>query len=192
MKTLSTVLAAALLTMSIVTPAGASQDNPQRIEKADLSGLHDFDFLVGEWRVQHRRLKERLANSHEWQDFDGTCRNLPLMDGWGNVDENKINLPGDSYRGVGLRSYDPKTGQWAIWWVDSRSPHGAVDPPVKGTFAHGVGTFYADDTLRGTPIRVRFTWSKITATSARWEQAFSPDGGKTWEVNWTMEFRRVS
>jgi len=74
MKTLSTVLAAALLTMSIVTPAGASQDNPQRIEKADLSGLHDFDFLVGEWRVQHRRLKERLANSHEWQDFDATCR----------------------------------------------------------------------------------------------------------------------
>jgi hypothetical protein len=192
MKTLSTVLAAALLAMSIVSPAGASQDNPQRIEKADLSGLHDFDFLVGEWRVQHRRLKERLANSHEWQDFDGTCRNLPLMDGWGNVDENKINLPGDNYRGVGLRSYDPKTGLWAIWWVDSRSPHGAVDPPVKGKFANGVGTFYADDTLRGKPIRVRFTWSKITPTSAHWEQAFSSDGGKTWEVNWTMEFTRAS
>ena len=114
------------------------------------------------------------------------------MDGWGNVDENLLDLPGDNYRGVSLRAYDPKTGQWAIWWVDSRSPHGALDPPVKGKFVAGVGTFYADDTLRGKPIRVRFTWSKITATSARWEQAFSPDGGKTWEVNWTMQFERVS
>ena len=106
--------------------------------------------------------------------------------------EQDLDRHGDSYRGVGLRSYDPKTGQWAIWWVDSRSPHGAVDPPVKGKFANGVGTFYADDTLRGKPIRVRFTWSKITPTSAHWEQAFSPDGGKTWEVNWTMEFERVA
>ena len=94
--------------------ASASQDNPQRIEKADLSGLHAFDFLVGEWRVQHRRLKERLANNHEWVEFDGTCSNRPLMDGRGNVDENLIDLPGDNYRGVGLRAYDPKSGQWAI------------------------------------------------------------------------------
>jgi hypothetical protein len=194
MKTFSIVLtaASAFAIMGSVAPAGAAQDNPQKIEKADLSGLRDFDFLVGEWRVQHRRLKERLANNHEWVEFDGTCRNLPLMDGWGNVDDNRINIPGDNYHGVGLRSYDSKTGQWAIWWVDSRTAHGTVDPPVKGKFANGVGTFYADDTLRGKPIRVRFTWSKITATSAHWEQAFSPDGGQTWEVNWTMEFRRVS
>jgi hypothetical protein len=194
MKTCSLILAAtsALAIMGTVIPASAAQDNPQRVEQADLSGLRAFDFLVGEWRVQNRRLKERLANNREWVEFDGTCSNRPLMDGWGNVDENRINLPGDNYRGVGLRSYDPKTAQWAIWWVDSRTPHGAVDPPVKGKFVNGVGTFYADDTLRGKPIRVRFTWSKITATSAHWEQAFSPDGGQTWEVNWTMEFQRVS
>ena len=163
MNSFSIVLCALAAAVGIVIPASASQDNPQRIEKADLSGLRDFDFLVGEWRVQHRRLKERLANNHEWVEFDGTCSNRPLMDGWGNVDENRINLPGDNYRGVGLRAYDPKSGQWAIWWVDSRTPHGAVDPPVKGKFVNGVGTFYADDTLRGKPIRVRFTWSKITA-----------------------------
>jgi hypothetical protein len=184
--------AALAATVGIVIPANASQDNPQRIEKADVSGLRDFDFLVGDWRVRHKRLKERLANSREWQEFDGTCSNRRLMDGWGNVDDNVINLPGDAYRGIGLRSYDPKTAQWAIWWVDSRTPHGALDPPVKGGFVNGVGTFYSDDTLRGKPIRVRFTWSKITPTSAHWEQAFSPDGGKTWEVNWVMEFQRVS
>jgi len=110
----------------------------------------------------------------------------------GGVAETVRLLADAGAAGCSIEDYDPKTGQWAIWWVDSRSPHGALDPPVKGKFVAGVGTFYADDTLRGKPIRVRFTWSKITATSARWEQAFSPDGGKTWEVNWTMQFERVS
>jgi hypothetical protein len=191
MNSFGITLVTALAAIGVVIPASASQDNPQRSDKVDVSGLRDFDFLVGEWRVQHRRLKERLANNHEWIEFDGTASNRPLMDGWGNVDESRINIPGDHYWGIGLRAYDSKTGLWAIWWVDSRSPHGAVEPPVKGKFTNGVGTFYADDTLRGKPIRVRFTWSQITPTSAHWEQAFSPDGGETWESNWTMEFRRV-
>jgi hypothetical protein len=62
---------------------------------------------------------------------------------------------------------------------------------VKGRFAHGVGTFYADDKLRGRPIKVRFTWSHMTPTAAHWEQAFSPDGGKTWETNWITDFKRI-
>ena len=186
-------LAVALLAAAIgsIVPVRSSQDNPKALQATNLSGLHDFDFLVGRWQVHHRRLKERLANSHEWVEFDGTCSNFPLMGGWGNVDDNVLNMPGGTYRGVGLRSYDPKTGQWAIWWLDGRNPFGDLDPPVKGRFENGVGTFYADDTLRGKRIRMRFTWSKITPTSAHWEQAFSPDGGKTWETNWRMDFRRI-
>jgi hypothetical protein len=114
-----------------------------------------------------------------------------IMDGYGNVDDNFLGLPGNPYHGVGLRAYDPKTGEWAIWWVDSRMPHNPLDPPVKGRFVDGVGTFYSDDTLRGKPIRVRYTWSHITPRSAQWEQAYSPDGGTTWETNWHMDFERV-
>ncbi|MFC5490810.1 hypothetical protein [Dokdonella soli] len=178
--------------MGSVTPAYASQDVPQTAQAApNLTGLHDFDFLVGEWHGHHRKLKERLANSHEWVEFEGTLSMRKLMDGWANVDDNVFNVPGGTYRGVGLRSYDPKTGQWAIWWLDGRNPFGELDPPVKGHFENGVGTFYANDTLRGKPVRVRFIWSQITPTSARWEQAYSPDAGKTWETNWIMEFKRV-
>ena len=76
---------------------------------------------------------------------------------------------------------------WSIWWFDGRTPS-ELDPPVTGRFENGVGTFYSDDTFKGKPIRVRFTWSNITAASAHWEQAFSADGGKTWETNWTTDF----
>jgi len=185
------VVAVAILSFGF--PAYASQDTPKSLQgTANLSGLHDFDFLVGNWQVHHRKLRQRLANSHTWDEFEGTLSMRKLMDGYANVDDNVFNTPAGAYRGVGLRSYDPKTAQWAIWWLDGRSPFGDLDPPVKGHFVNGVGTFYADDTLRGKPVRVRFVWSKITPTTARWEQAYSADGGKTWEINWVMDFKRVS
>ena len=170
----------------------ATQDAPKAEESApNLSGLHDFDFLAGSWRVHHRRLKERLANSHEWVAFEGTCTMRPLMDGYGNVDDNFLDMPGNPYHGVGLRSYDTKTGTWAIWWLDSRMPFNPLDPPVKGRFENGVGTFYSDGVINDKPVRTRYVWSAITHDSARWEQAYSYDAGKSWDTNWIMDFRRV-
>jgi len=158
---------------------------------ATLSGPHDFDFLVGHWQVHHRRLKERLADSHEWIEFEGTSTTQKVMGGQALTDDNVLDLPAGAYRAVGLRAFDAQTGSWSIWWLDGRMPQGPLDPPVRGRFRDGTGTFFADDTFNGRPIRVRFQWSRITATSCRWEQAFSPDGGATWETNWEMEFRRL-
>lgn len=154
-------------------------------------GIHDFDFLAGEWRIRHRRLKERLAGSTEWVEFTGTQKAQLVMGGQGNIDDNVIDLPGGAYRAVTLRAFDPKTGLWSIWWLDGRTPQGPLEPPMRGRFQNGVGLFYADETFNGKPIKVRFIWSNITKTSARWEQAFSPDGGKTWETNWVMNFSRT-
>jgi len=188
---LRAMLAAALLT-AILAPLHASQDNPKPAKAPDLSGLHDFDTREGKWTAHHRKLKERLAGSQDWVEFDGTQTFWKLMDGYANVDENVFEVPGGAaYRGVTLRAYDPQTGQWAIWWLDGRNPFNEMDPPVKGRFENGVGTFYADDTLRGKPIKVRFIWSKTSPTSAHWEQAFSPDGGKTWETNWITDFQKA-
>jgi hypothetical protein len=156
------------------------------------SGLRDFDFVAGAWRVQHRRLKERLAGSDEWEEFGGTSEAHLILGGAGNVDDNVIDLPDGTYRAATLRTFDPETRRWSIWWFDGRRPLGPLDPPMVGRFEDGVGTFFANDSLRGRPIVVHFIWSDITERSARWEQAFSPDGGATWEVNWVMEFTRVS
>lgn len=155
------------------------------------SGIADFDFLIGGWRVQHRRLKRRLQGSSDWETFGGSSRVWKLMDGQGNVEDNLLEFPDGHYRAVALRAFDTQTQRWSIWWLDGRTP-GQIDVPVQGGFAKGVGIFLADDTYNGQPIRVRFTWSEITPDSAKWQQAFSDDGGSTWETNWTMEFQRNS
>jgi hypothetical protein len=155
------------------------------------SGVNDWRFIEGRWNVHHRRLVARLAGSDEWQEFEGTSELWPLMGGAGNVDDNVVDLPGDPYRAVSLRSFDPTTGTWSIWWLDGRNP-GVLDVPVVGRFENGIGRFEAVDTVPGRPIRVRFLWTRIDTESPRWEQAFSEDGGQTWETNWEMDFTRAS
>ena len=155
------------------------------------SAVHDFDFYMGSWRIHHRRLKERLAGNDEWEEFEGTSVAWPLLDGAGNVDDNVLELPSGIYRAVSLRCFDPGSDQWSIWWLDARNPR-SIEPPVVGRFENGVGTFIGEDTFNGKPILVRFIWSDITATTCRWEQAFSPDGGAMWEVNWIMESTRTA
>lgn len=149
----------------------------------------DFDFALGEWRVHHRRLRQRLADCADWVAFEGEMSTRAVLGGWGNVEDNLLHLPEGPYRALALRSFDPRSGQWSIWWLDGRQP-GQLDVPVVGAFDNGTGTFLADDTLDGRPIRVRFRWFTADPDAPRWEQAFSPDGGAHWETNWTMDFRR--
>ncbi len=149
----------------------------------------DFDFFMGEWRVQHRRLVARLAGSDDWQEFEGSSRAWPVMDGQGNIDDNIVDIPSGQYRAITVRSYDTQSGEWAIWWLDARHPH-TFEVPVKGTFRDGVGTFLADDVFDGKPIKVRFLWLDTQTGTPRWEQAFSADGGANWETNWIMRFAR--
>jgi hypothetical protein len=165
---------------------------PHAAARPDTAGdpVHDFDFYVGSWRIHHTQLVERLAGSTTWREFDGTSVAYPTMGGAGNMDDNVLEHPNGTYRAVSIRAFDPESRQWAIWWLDGRNPH-RIEPPVLGWFENGIGTFIGEDTFNGIPILVRFRWSDITATTCRWEQAFSTDGGQTWEVNWIMESTRI-
>lgn len=178
-----------LLAAALPSGKALAQSANQTMPAAGASG--DFDFFIGTWAVKHRRLKKRLANNHDWEEFNGTCRCWSLLGGMANIDDSVVSLPGGAYRGVGLRSFDAKSGSWADWWLDGRNPH-KIDAPVIGAFADGVGTFLSDDTFENKPIKVRGIFSKITPTSLQWEQAFSPDGGKTWETNWVMRYARTA
>ena len=149
----------------------------------------DFDFVIGDWHVRHRRLDERLANCQSWTEFDGEMSTARILGGFGNFEDNRLCFPEGEFRAIALRSFDPSSGTWAIWWLDGRFP-GQLDVPLRGRFEDGVGRFYADDTLRGMAIKVRFLWSSQGVDRLRWEQAFSADDGVTWETNWTMDFSR--
>jgi hypothetical protein len=149
----------------------------------------DFDFFTGSWDGRHRRLRRPLALDADWDEFPSTTECWPLFGGAANIDE--LRVPERGFTGVSLRLLDAATGLWSIYWASSRTGLLAL-PPVTGWFDGGVGRFYSPDVHEGRPIHVRYTWSRITPASARWEQAFSPDEGATWETNWITEFTRRS
>ena len=157
--------------------------------QAENDGQNDFDFLVGKWIMRHRRLKERLKGCTEWEKFEGTAVGKKILNGLGHIDEVVMNRETGPAHGYTLRLFDVKSKEWSIYWAAGASA--ILDVPMVGSFKDGVGEFYSHEVWEGQHIFCRFTWSKITANSAQWEQAFSIDGGKTWETNWMNTFERV-
>lgn len=151
-------------------------------------GAHGFDFLRGSWRVANRRLKSRLTGPDDWEEFEASVDNSPLLGGLGNIDRFRADRGGTDFEAFALRVYDPATGRWSIYWADNVGCE--LGPPVVGSFVAGAGEFFGEDLQDDKSVLVRFRWSEIMSGSARWEQAFSEDRGGTWETNWTMEFTR--
>lgn len=152
------------------------------------AGASDFDFIHGSWRVAHRKLRDRLAGSNDWFEFGGSMHAEQILGGLGNFDQNVIDLPEGRYRACTLRLFHADSSRWSLHWIDGRDPK--IDPPLFGAFKDGVGIFYGNDSFKGKPIKLRFRWEQRGAGKARWEQAFSDDGGRSWETNWIMEFTR--
>jgi hypothetical protein len=166
------ILLAALL---LGVPAPAETPPPR-------DGQHDFDFEIGTWRTELKRLMHPLSGSATWASYEGTTVVREVWGGRANLVELDVSGPAGRIEGLSLRLYNPQSGQWSLHFASSRS--GAMSPPTIGGFTEGRGEFYSQETLDGRAILVRFVISDITADSCRFEQAFSADGGKTWEVNW--------
>jgi hypothetical protein len=148
----------------------------------------DFDFWMGRWRGHNRYLRERLVGCDDWDEFESKVIARSILGGAGNEDVMLTDWQG-GFIGMSFRFFDPQTRLWSIYWADSRRP-GKLDPPVFGCFDGDVGTFEGQDEFEGLPVLVRFVWSGVTTATPRWEQAFSDDGGETWETNFTMDFAR--
>jgi len=180
------VIAAAAMMLAQGTPA----DAPPTATVAD--GQHDFDFLLGSWKIHLKRRLRPLTGSSEWVEFDGTVTCRAIWNGTAEVEEFKVDSPEKNLfiQGLAIRLYNPKTQQWSIYWANSKN--GAIDPaPQVGRFTDGRGEFYGQDTLEGRAIYVRFVWTNTTSAAPHFEQSFSADGGKTWEVNWITEQTKV-
>jgi hypothetical protein len=162
--------------------AAAQAPNAQR------DGQHDFDFEFGNWSTHIKRLLHPLTGSNTWVDLEGTSILRKIWDGRANLGELEVGNPTTHLEGLSLRLYNPESHQWSIYWSNSRD--GSLGTPMIGQFKDGRGEFYDQETLQGAAIYVRFIFSDITPTSFRLEQAFSADGGKTWEPNWIATFIR--
>jgi hypothetical protein len=163
---------------------------PNEVRTARRNGQADFDFFMGRWTVRHRRLKARLQGCDAWDEFEGTVVARPLWGGQANVDELEADTPSGPLRGLTLRIFEPASGQWRLYWANGAK--GILDPPMVGAFAEGRGEFFSHELFEGKGVLVRYLWSGITRTACHWEQAFSQDGGRTWETNWVMDFTRRS
>lgn len=166
----------------------------ERAESPANDGRHDFDFFYGRWQQKNRKRANLLVRDEtSWIEFESRTEVMPILGGLGNIDTYKApRFPGrPGFEGFSLRLFDPGTGLWRIWWA-STIGHGQLDAPVVGRFRNGIGVFECDDVVQGVQVRVRFTWKAITERSATWEQAFSLDGGESWDTNWITQHTRVT
>lgn len=170
--------------------AQANPDTPEDKKTADLrDGQHDFDFEIGSWKTHLKRLLHPLTGSNEWVEYEGTTTVRTIWNGRANLAELEVSGAAGHFQGLSLRLYNPESRQWTLNFSNARS--GTLALPTVGEFKNGRGEFYNQETLDGRAILVRFVISDITANSCRFEQAFSDDGGKTWEVNWVAVDTRI-
>jgi len=184
-----TVVAFVLSAMLSFVSHAQTTSNPANLPQRD--GSHDFDFLIGNWKARVRRLPDRLNNSNAWVEYDGISNHKKILDSNSNFEEFDVNSTDKKLRikAQTLRLYNPTSRQWSIYLVDVDTGTLSL-PPVVGSFNGKRGEFYDQEDFKGRAILVRYMWLDISPNSARMEQSFSPDGGKTWEVNWICELSR--
>jgi len=163
--------------------------NPWSVYSQQRDGQHDFDFEIGTWKTHLKRLVKPLTGSTSWVEYEGTTRVTKVFDGRANLVELKASGPAGTFEGLSLRLYNPQSRQWSLNFANINS--GELAAAAIGEFKNGRGEFYNQDTFNGRSILVRFVISDITPSSCRFEQSFSEDGGKTWELNWVAVDMRV-
>ena len=185
--------ALALFAASLALMCGSAAADVPAAAAPARDGSHDFDFLYGHWKMHNRRLLKRFAGSHDWAEFDSFDDARPLPGGLGDTDEYRTDFFKKDFVGLTVRTYDPRTGLWSIYWVDNLNMQGVMGIPEVGKFDGNVGVFEGTDTVNGKSVLVRYTWTLTpgdTKVAAHWEQAFSDDGGKTWETNFMNDLLR--
>lgn len=178
---------AALPALAALAPDSADARSRQL---APAGPEHDFDFFLGAWDVKHRRLRQRLAGNNDWEEFDGSTRCQSILGGMANFNDSVSYRGGRESRGMGLRAWDPTSGTWSDWYLAGSSPS-RIGPPGVGRFENGVGVFLHDEEFEGRPVKVRGVFTSLSSSLMQWEQAFSPDEGRTWETNWVMRYTRT-
>jgi hypothetical protein len=187
LKLVRNCLSICFLVIVIFHPFVVAQQNSSSSNARD--GQHDFDFEIGKWKIHLKKLLKPLTGSNSWVEFDGTSVTRKVWNGLANLEEFETDGPAGHIEGLTLRLYNPQSHQWSLYWATSKN--GTLGIPTIGEFKNGRGEFFDQESFNGKMILVRYIWSDITANSAHFEQSFSDDGGKNWEVNWITDQTRA-
>ena len=182
MRPVVALMAVALVAVTVPLDSLAQQPAPR-------DGQHDFDFEIGTWQTRLSRLEKPLSGSTKWFEYTGTTVVRKVWDGRANLVELAVTGPDGGFEGLSLRLYDPKARQWTLNFANARS--GTLATPSTGEFRNGRGEFYSHEEYGGRMILVRFVITPMGPDTCRFEQAYSDDGGRTWEVNWIAVDTRV-
>lgn len=186
-------LVAAFVSLPALAQQEPAQQKPEASKASpatERDGRHDFDFEIGTWNTKLKRLARPLTGSTTWVEYEGTTVVRKVWNGAANLVELDVEGPAGRIEALSLRLYNPESRQWSLNFSNING--GTMSPPTIGEFRNGRGEFYSQEMLGGRAILVRFIISDITPTSCHFEQAFSADGGKTWEVNWIADDTRAA
>jgi hypothetical protein len=164
--------------------AGQTAAANAQVSAAERSGQHDFDWEIGTWTTNVRVLRNPLsAKAPEWAEYRGTSIVRPLLGGRANFVELAVAGPAGKIEGGSLRLYNPQARQWSLNYASLRN--GMLTAPVYGGFdGQRRGLFYGQDMLDRRAILVRFIVVRVSKREVHFDQAYSADGGVTWETNW--------
>ncbi len=197
LKYIRAYLAVCGLVVILQSLRGLAQQNSDaaktvsQLPATERDGQHDFDFELGTWKIHLKRLLHPLTGSATWVEFDGTSVTRKVWDGRAELEEFETDSPAAGHiEGLTLRLYNSQSHQWSFYWANAKG--GPIFPPQISEFKNGHGEFYGQDTLNGKAIFIRFVWSNTNTNMPHFEQSFSEDGGKTWEVNWITDQTRVN
>jgi|SRR5215471_10223543 len=177
------------LSQTLVAQSSTIPPQTQQPNAEVRDGQHDFDALIGKWKYHLKRRVHPLTGSNTWVEGEGTGACFKIWDGGAELDTIEVNGPTGHIEGLTLRTYNPQSHQWRLYWTNRKN--GTLDPPQIGEFKDGRGEFFAQDTINGRTILIRYVWTGLATPSPHFEQSFSDDGGKTWEVNWITDQTRV-
>jgi hypothetical protein len=165
-----------------------SSDGKLAISASGTSSKSDFDYLIGNWNIKNRALKEPLTGRDEWREFAATQELRPVLLGQGNFDIFHAELDRQPFEGLTVRLFDPHTRLWTIYWADSNEMK--LDGGKVGSFDGDEGEFFGREVVGGRDVIVKFHWDKRNPDTPIYSRAFSADAGRTWEWNWYSNFSR--
>ena len=136
-----------------------------------------LDFWVGEWELSYvENGKPGKSRNRITKTLDG-CAVLEEFSG----------APGTKLDGRSYSTYDRLTRRWKQTWVDNTASY--LD--FTGGMQDGRMVFAREMQRDGKTVGQRMVFEDVKRDSLKWLWQRSEDGGRNWDTQWEIQYRRI-